>query len=116
MVATIVISVLLAALLVLSAAIKFTHREPYYSGYLRVGVPARLIPYLALLLIAAAAALLLGLLWPPLGIAAAAGLTGYFIIATAAHLRVRDLRNLPTPLVYLALAVATLALQLITAG
>lgn len=114
-IATVLVSVLLAALLVLSAAIKLTHREPFYSGYLRVGVPPRLIPYLALLLLTAAAGLLLGLRWASLGIAAAAGLTGYFTVAIGAHLRVRDLRNLP-PLVYLALAVATLALRLATTG
>lgn len=79
-------------------------------------MPPRFIPYLALLLLTAAAGLLLGLRWAPLGIAAAAGLTGYFTVAIGAHLRVRDLRNLPTTLVYLALAVATLALRLATTG
>ena len=113
-VATAVVSVLLAALLTSSAAIKLTRREPYVQGYLRVGVPEERLNYLAMILLAGAAGLILGLFWAPIGIAAATGVVIYFILAVAAHIRADDARNLPTPLVVLAIASASLALQLVT--
>lgn len=113
-VATVIVSVLLAALLALSAFIKITRREPYVSGYLRVGVPESRLNQLAALLLAGAAAVLIGLWWAPLGVAVAIALSCYFLIAIGFHLRARDYRNLATPLTYLTLAVAALVLRLAT--
>jgi hypothetical protein len=44
--------------------------------------------------------------------AAAVGLVAYFLLAVGAHVRHRDLRPLPTPVVFLALSVAALVLRL----
>jgi hypothetical protein len=109
-----IVSVLLAALLVVSATIKLTRREPYVQGYLQVGVPEDKLNLLAIVLFAGAAGLLLGLAWAPVGVAAAAALVLYFSVAVAAHLRADDARNVPTPLVMAALAVAVLVLRLVT--
>ena len=109
-----IVSVLLAALLVVSATIKVTRREPYVQGYLRVGVPEDKLNLLATVLLAGAAGLVLGFTWAPVGVAASAALIVYFALAVAAHVRADDARNLPTPLFMGALAVAALGLRLVT--
>lgn len=111
-VAATVVSLLLAALLVVAAVRKLSHREPVVRGYLRVGVPADKLNYLAFILLAGAAGLAAGLLWAPIGVAAAAGLICYFGLAIVAHIRAGDAKNLPTPVLMLALAVAALVLWL----
>jgi hypothetical protein len=111
-VATIVVSVLLAALLVLTAVRKLSHRPAVVATYRRVGVPEERLNLLAALLLAGAAGLVAGLWWPPLGVAAAAALVAYFVLAAAAHLRAGDAANAPMPVLYLALAGAALVLHL----
>jgi hypothetical protein len=113
-VATAIVTSLLTALLVVSAFIKITRREPFVQGYLRVGVPVDRLNQLAAILLAGAAGLVAGLWWAPLGIAAAIGVICYFLLAVAAHLRAADARNLLNPLIYLVLAAAALALRLAT--
>jgi uncharacterized membrane protein YbjE (DUF340 family) len=105
-------SLLLAALIAFAAARKLTHAAPVVESYERAGVPERWLNVLALVLLAAAAGLVLGRLWAPLGIAAAACLVPYFAVAIAFHLRHNDAANLPTPLVMAGLALAALVLQL----
>lgn len=111
-VATTIVSLLLAALLVYAAVRKLGHSEPVVRSYVKVGVPPDKLNYLAFILLAGAAGLLAGLLWAPLGVAAAAGLVCYFGLAIAAHIRSDDAKNLPTPMLMLALAIATFVLQL----
>lgn len=111
-VAAAVVSLLLAALLVFAAARKLGHREAVVQSYVKVGVPPDKLNYLAFILLIAAAGLMAGLLWAPLGAAAAAGLVCYFALAVIAHLRADDAKNLPTPVLMLALAIAALALWL----
>ncbi|MFB4304597.1 DoxX family protein [Actinomadura sp. GTD37] len=78
-----------------------------------VGVPRSLLPLLAALKGAGAAGLVLGLLGlDVLGIAAAAGLTAFFVIAVAAHIRARVFYNIAFPGAYLALATASLVLAI----
>jgi hypothetical protein len=113
-IATAVVTVLLAGLLVLSAFIKITRREPFVQGYFRVGVPENRLNLLAVILLAGAAGLIAGLWWAPLGVAAAIGVICYFLLAVAAHLRAADARNLLNPLTYLLFAAAALTLRLAT--
>ncbi|NKZ03456.1 DoxX family protein [Actinomadura latina] len=76
-----------------------------------VGLPRSSLPLLAALKGAGAAGLVLGLLGlDVIGIAAAAGLVGFFVIAVAAHVRARVFYNIAFPGAYLALAVASLIL------
>jgi hypothetical protein len=114
-VVTIAVSVLLAALLVLSAVRKLSHQPEVVATYTRVGVPEEKLDYLAWILIAGAGGLLLGLLWPPIGIAAGVGLVVYFLLAIGAHIRAGDLEHAPTPVVIELLAAAALVSRIATA-
>jgi uncharacterized membrane protein YphA (DoxX/SURF4 family) len=114
-IALIIVTVLLAAMLAMSASMKLRKHEQVVAvigG--TVGVPARAFPVLATLELAGAAGILIGLRAQPLGIAAAAGLVLYFIGALTGHLRVGDTKNLTMPLPPLVLSIAVLTLQLIT--
>lgn len=113
-VATVVVSVLLAAALAYSAVRKLGHRPEVVRTYLRVGVPEDKLNYLAIILLAGAAGLIAGLLWAPIGIAAAIGVICYFVLAVGFHLRARDVRNLPTPLALALIAAVALMLRLAT--
>jgi hypothetical protein len=106
-----VISSLLAALLVFSAIRKLSHRPEVVATYTRVGVPEDKLDYLALLLLAGAVGLVAGLFWGPLGVAAAAGLVVYFLLAIGAHIRADDAVHLTAPVVIELMAVAALALR-----
>jgi hypothetical protein len=110
--ATATLSVLLALILAFSAIRKLSHQEQVVQTYTRVGVPEDKLDYLAFLLIAGAAGLLLGLLWAPVGVAAAIGVTCYFLVAVAFHIRASDAANLPTPLVIALIAGAAVAVRL----
>ena len=114
MLAATAVTLILVALLVFTAARKLSHRAGVVATYHRVGVPERRLNALAVLLLAAAAGLVVGFWWPPLALAAAIGLVAYFLLAVAAHIRARDVRQLPTPLLYLALAIAVVALHVAT--
>jgi hypothetical protein len=103
------VSVLLAALLVVTAARKLGHRPAVVATYRRVGVPEERLNQLAVLLLAGAAGLVVGLWWEPVGIAAAAALVTYFLLAIGAHVRARDTANVAMPALYLALSAAALA-------
>ncbi|MCK2242968.1 MULTISPECIES: DoxX family protein [unclassified Crossiella] len=78
-----------------------------------LNLPTSWILPLGLLKAAGAAGLVLGLLgFRPLGLAAAIGLTLFFLGASLVHLRARVFHNIAAPLAFLALAVATLVLDL----
>ena len=113
-VATTIVVVLLAGLLAFSAIRKLTHRERFIHGYIRVGVPEDKLDYLAMILLAGAVGLVLGLFWAPIGVVAAIGVISYFTVAIAFHIRADDAKNLPTPLVIALIAMAALVLRLAT--
>lgn len=76
-----------------------------------VGVPESWLSTLAVLKCAGAAGLLIGMLGVPyIGIAAAIGLTLFYIGAVTAHLRARVHHNIAFPGAYLLLAMASAAL------
>jgi hypothetical protein len=106
-----VVSSLLAAILAFSAIRKLSHQPQVVATYTRVGVPEDKLDYLALILLAGAAGLVVGLFWGPLGVAAAVGLVVYFLLAIAAHIRADDAAHLPTPVVIELMAVVALALR-----
>ncbi|CAM4456684.1 hypothetical protein MB901379_02797 [Mycobacterium basiliense] len=79
----------------------------------RVGVPRSWLPTLATLKLAGAGGLVVGLLGlKALGIAAAIGLTGYFVGAVIVHVRARVFANIAFPGGYLVLSAASLVLML----
>ncbi|WP_306362444.1 DoxX family protein [Nocardia sp. CC227C] len=110
-VATVIVSILLAVMLCGSAFVKLTRREPFVQGYAAIGVPDSWLPWLASALLAGAVGLIVGLWWGPIGIAAAVGLTLYFLGAVGFHIRARDWKNLAAPLVMVALSVVVLVLR-----
>lgn len=79
------------------------------------GIPRRYVPVLGLLLAAGAAGLLAGLVFPPVGLAAALGLILYFAGAIVAHLRVGS-RSIVAGVVFLLIALAALILGLFRVG
>ena len=111
-VATASVSILFAALLAFSAIRKLSHEPDVVRAYGRAGVPEDKLNHLALTLLAGAAGLCLGLLWEPIGVAAALALVVYFLVAIAFHIRAGDAAHLPTPILMEALAAAALVLQL----
>jgi hypothetical protein len=113
-VVAVAVSALLAALLATAAIRKLSHRPVVVESYLRVGVPEKRLNQLAVILLAGAAGVLLGLWWAPLQVAATAGLICYFVVAIGFHLRAGDARNAPTPFAFAVLAAAALLLRLAT--
>lgn len=111
--ATIVVSVLLAAALAAAAIRKLSHTQEVVRSYQRAGVPEDRLNQLAVILLAGAAGLIAGLFWTPLGIAAAAGVFVYFVVAIGFHFRANDLGRAGTPVAFALLAAATLVLQLV---
>jgi hypothetical protein len=112
--ATAVVSVLLASMLVFAAVRKLSHRPEVVETYVRVGVPEDKLDYLAVILLAGAAGLLVGLAWAPIGIAAAIGLVVYFLLAIGAHIRAGDVKSLPTPVAIELMSAAALGLRVAT--
>jgi hypothetical protein len=77
----------------------------------RVGVPHRALFPLAVLKIAGALGLVIGIGVPALGIGAAAGLVLFFFGAIAAHIHAGDYASIPFPGMFLVLAIASLVLR-----
>lgn len=79
-----------------------------------VGVPSSWLPTLAVLKALGAAGLAVGLLGLGyVGIAAAAGLVGFYVCAVGAHVRARVFYNIAFPGGYLAIAVGALVLAIV---
>ncbi|GAA1613424.1 DoxX family protein [Actinoplanes couchii] len=112
-IATAVVSVLLAAILVVSARGKLVRDPRQVETLTRVGVTDRALPLLAAAEIAGALGLVAGLFWWPLGAAAAVGVIAYFVGAVGSHLRIRDF-NVVAPVVLLVAGGAALTLRVLT--
>jgi uncharacterized membrane protein YphA (DoxX/SURF4 family) len=113
-VVTVIVSVLLALALLGSAAGKLTKNPKIVENMTKLNVPATLVPKLAVLEIAGAVGLLVGLAVPALGAAAAIGVILYFVGAITYHVRAHD-KELAAPAVLMLVAVAALVLRLATA-
>jgi uncharacterized membrane protein YbjE (DUF340 family) len=111
-VASIVVSSLLAALISYSAVLKLTHRPNVVEDYRRAGVAERWLNWLAAVLLTAAAGLVVGHWWAFAGIAASAGLVAYFALAVGFHVRANDTKNAVMPVALMVLAIAALVLRL----
>lgn len=111
-VALIVLATLLGLIAVGSAAGKLAANPKIIDSMHSVGVTATQVRVLALLEILGALGLLAGIFVPSIGIAAAVGLTFYFLGAVAAHLRVGHTPSEWVPaFVIMLLAIATTILQ-----
>lgn len=107
-----ILSVLFSALLVFSAVGKL-RKDPKQMAVLELVKATKAAPLLATLEIAAAAGLLVGLAWWPVGIAAGIGAVLYFAGAIVAHLRVGD-RSVTGAAVLLGVSAAVVVLRALT--
>ncbi len=112
-IAYVIVTLLAAAANIFSAALDFIRYKQILINMARVGVPDSWITILGTLKAAGAIGLLIGLGVPLIGTAAAAGLVLFFVGAIITHLRARDY-SFGLAVVFLLLAVATLALRLAT--
>ncbi|MGW7102299.1 DoxX family protein [Streptomyces sp. NPDC054838] len=105
-----VVAALLALALTASATLTLRRNEAIVANMRKVEVPASWLPRLAALKAAGAVGLVAGLWMAPLGVAAAAGVTLYFIGAVVSHVRVKDHAFAPAAVLTL-VAVAALVLR-----
>lgn len=115
--AYVVIAILLAVMAGISALAKI-RRDPHVVQVIHetVGVSLRYFPVLAACELAGAVGLVLGIWWPLLGVAAAAGLLLYFVGAVASHLRVGDAKGIGPAFFMLVLSAAALATRVLLSG
>ncbi|MFI7335329.1 DoxX family protein [Micromonospora aurantiaca (nom. illeg.)] len=107
-ISVLVLTLVLAAVFVGTAVPKLTGQAQMRERMAHLGVSPGLTRALGVLELAAVAGLLLGLLWPPLGIAAAIGLALQMAGAVVYHSRAKDpAATILTPVIF---AVAALAL------
>src|SRR5947208_16703831 len=109
--AYIVVTVLAAAANAFSATLDFVRFKQIIINMARVGVPESWITILGILKAAGALGLLVGIGVPAIGIAAAIGLTLFFIGAIITHLRAHD-HSFGLAIIFLLLAIAALALRI----
>ncbi|MFI8106730.1 DoxX family protein [Streptomyces sp. NPDC086023] len=105
-----IVTVLAAAMAGFSAYALLSRAAWVVEPLAEYGVPRSWWTPLGLAKAAGSLGLLAGLLVPALGIAAAIGLVLYFTGAAVTVLRARSYAHVPFPLIYMAPAVATLAL------
>jgi hypothetical protein len=105
------VNVILAGLLLASAAMKLSHRRDVVERYARVAVPEHRLNALAGLLILGALGLLSGYVWRPIAVVASGALVIYFVVAITAHIRAKDTANLATPVVMELLSMTALILN-----
>lgn len=106
-VAYIILAAVEAAILLASAVAKFTRPPRLVDQMSTLQLPSAILPFLGITQIAGAGGLIIGIWWGPLGIAAAVGVTLYFLGAVVTHLRVRDFNGI-TPAAGLAVLAAVL--------
>lgn len=111
--ASVIVSSLLAVALVYAAGRKVTHTSSVVAEYARAGVPERWLTPLALLLIAAAAGLLVGIAWAPLGLITSGALAAYFTVAIGFHVRNGDARHAGMPAILAVMSIAAGVLTLV---
>ncbi|MFD7714712.1 DoxX family protein [Streptomyces sp. NPDC059814] len=109
-----ILAALMSVVLLASASAKFTRPKRLVDQMSTLGLPYRMLPFLGVAQVAGAAGLIIGLWRGPLGIAAAVGLTLYFIGAVAAHLRAGDHKGAPPAGVLTIVAVVLIALRAAT--
>jgi hypothetical protein len=95
-----------------AAANDFARAEWVLANMTRLGVPHSAMFTLGALKAAGALGLLIGIVIPPIGVAASLGLTLFFVGAIVTAIRAGWYEHLRYPAVFLALAAACLALRL----
>lgn len=110
--AYVITTVLAAAANIYAASNDFGGLDWVRANMKRLKIPQHRLPILGFLKTAGAIGLVLGIRFPIIGVAAAAGLVLFFMGAIAVTIRARWYAHLPYPLAWLALAVGSLGLRL----
>ncbi|MGV0874125.1 DoxX family protein [Mycolicibacterium sp. XJ879] len=111
--AYVIVTAVTAVVNVAAAVADFARAQFVLDNAAAVHLSDRSITPLGVLKAAGAAGLIVGLAGVPvIGLAAAVGLVLFFIGAVAIHVRYRVFHNIAYPTIFLALAVATLVLDL----
>jgi hypothetical protein len=106
-----VASAVLAVVIAMSAGWKLSHKPAAVESYRKAGVPESWLNGLAVVLLLAAAGLVAGLWVSLAGIAAAAGLAVYFLLAIGFHVRANDAAHAVTPAILAGASAAVVALH-----
>jgi DoxX-like family len=109
--AYVVVTLMAVALNTYAAYVDFIRAEWVVANMTRYGIPHSWLFSLGALKGAGAAGLVIGLIMPPIGIAASAGLVAYFIGAIVTVMRAGWYPHLRYPIPFLLLAVASLVLR-----
>lgn len=110
-ISVVVLTLILTAVLLAAAVPKLTGQAQMRARMAHLGVPPERTRMIGGLEIAAIIGLLLGLLWPPLGVAAAIGLALLMIGAAIHHARVKD--PIPATMIPVVFAAAAGALAVL---
>ncbi|MBW8801604.1 MAG: DoxX family protein, partial [Streptomyces sp.] len=89
-IAAVILSVLLALITVAAGAPKAQFKGDVVDGLVAKGLGPALIRFIGLLEVAAAAGLVAGIWWEPLGIAAAVGMAVLLLVAIGYHVKWGD--------------------------
>ncbi|OMC38753.1 hypothetical protein A5740_01420 [Mycobacterium sp. GA-1841] len=109
LIATVIIAITIAANAAMALA-DLAGARFVLANSAEVGVPRTWVSTLGLLKGAGAAGLLVGVVaFPPIGLAAAVGLTAFFIGALVTHVRAGVYHNIAFPAAFLVLAMLSLA-------
>jgi DoxX-like protein len=115
--AYIIATIVAAAANIYAAANDFIRPKWLLGNMNELGVPESSLPIMGVLKAAGALGLLIGIGVPLIGIAAAAGLTLFFVGAVITHLRARDLSlGNGVPVTFLVVVVAALVLGIYGRG
>ena len=112
-IATVIVSSLVALAALGSGLGKLSKNPQAIEPLKAVGVPDSWPPLLGSLEVAGGLGVIAGLWWAPIGIAAAAGLTLYFLGAILAHVRAKDPKFQPAAALFV-LSAAALVLRIVT--
>jgi hypothetical protein len=106
----------LVAILVAFSGVGKIRRDPRQARVLHetVGIPLNYFPLLAACELAGALGLVVGIWWPPVGVAAGIGLVLYFVGAIVSHVRVGDIRGIGPAVFMLMLTAGALAMRILT--
>jgi hypothetical protein len=109
------VTILTAAIATFSGIAKI-RRDPKIVKVIHevVGVPMEYMNLLAACEFAGALGMVAGIWWPPLGVAAGAGLVIYFVGAVVSHVRVGDIAGIGPAMFVLALSSAALVTRWMT--
>ena len=106
----------IVALMVAFSGVGKIRRDPKIVRVIHetVVIPLKYFGLLAACEVAGALGLVAGIWWPPLGVAAGAGLVLYFVGAIVSHLRVSDFKGIGPAAFMLVVAAGALAMRVLT--